>query len=146
MVTRAIYSNVIKRIADCAAVLPGFSTQGRIVHNPKGTYHVVSARHLKEGQPYIFGAADEVRIVPPRDAQHYSLKPGDVLFMSRGSRNIAAMVGTVPKQTIAPLSFYVLRPADGTDPSYLAWCINQPPAQSAIASIRTGAGTPIVPR
>jgi hypothetical protein len=134
------------RIVDCAEVLPGFSMQGRVEHDIKGTHHVILARHLREGQPYVFAAADEVRIIPPRDAQRYLLKPGDVLFMSRGSRNSAATITAVPKRAIAPLSFYVLRPTNRIDPAYLAWCINQPPVQAAIASIRTGAGTPIVPR
>jgi len=44
-----------------------------------------------------------VRIVPPRDADRYTLQPGDVLFMSRGSRNTAATVASIPKRTIAPL-------------------------------------------
>ena len=134
------------RIVDCAEVLPGFSMQGRVQHDIKGTHHVILARHLREGQPYVFTASDEVRIVPPRDAERYLLRPGDVLFMSRGSRNTAARLAAVPKRAIVPLSFYVLRPTNRVDPAYLAWCINQPPVQAAIASIRTGAGTPIVPR
>jgi hypothetical protein len=134
------------RIVDCAEVLPGFSMQRRVEHDINGTHHVILARHLREGQPYVFAASDEVRIVPPRDVHRYLLRPGDVLFMSRGSRNTAATVAAVPKRTIVPLSFYVLRPTNRVDPAYLAWCINQPPVQAAIASIRTGAGTPIVPR
>ena len=95
---------------------------------------------------YEYTEADHLKIIPGRDPGRYLLRPGDVLFMSRGLRNTAAVIGSIPKRTIAPLSFYVIRPKAGVDPAYLAWCLNQAPAQTAITQIRTGAGTPLVPR
>jgi hypothetical protein len=69
-----------------------------------------------------------------------------VLFMSRGTQNRAWVVERVPDPTIAPVSFYIIRPQDGLDGGYLAWYLNQPPAQGEIRQLRTGAGTPIVQR
>jgi hypothetical protein len=66
--------------------------------------------------------------------------------MSRGTRNRAWVIADVPAPTIVPVSFYILRPWDGIEPRYLAWYLNQAPAQAAIDQIRTGAGTPIVQR
>jgi hypothetical protein len=39
-----------------------------------------------------------------------------------------------------------MRPKPGLDGGYLAWYLNQTPAQAAIDRMRTGAGTPLVQR
>jgi len=133
-------------LADCAAVLPGFSVRGRLQHDNRAAHQVVLTKHLTEGVPYSYRDEDKFRIEPGRETANYELRAGDVLFMSRGSRNLAWVVKDVPDPSIAPVSFYILRPTDGTDSRYLAWYLNQPPAQGAIDQIRTGAGTPIVQR
>jgi hypothetical protein len=136
----------LHRLGEVAAVLPGLSTGGRLEHDPSGTHQVVLSRHLVAGLPYRYEPADEFRIHPGRDAAKYQIRPGDVLFMSRGTRNVAAWIESVPNPSVAPVSFYVIRPSLLVDPGYLAWFLNQRGAQRAIADIRTGAGTPIVQR
>ena len=74
------------------------------------------------------------------------VRTGDVLFVSRGSRNHATIVESIPDATIASATFYILHPHDGIDPGYFAWCLNQIPVQAQIGQVRTGAGTPIVQR
>jgi hypothetical protein len=133
-------------LQECAEVLPGFSVPGRLQHHPGGTHQVVLTRHLTDGAPYVYDPTHELRIVPRRDTAQYEVHGGDVLFMSRGTHNRAWVVEQVPEPTIAPVSFYVLRPRAGLDGSYLAWYLNQAPAQGAIGQLRTGAGTPLVQR
>jgi hypothetical protein len=139
---------VVKVIAlrEVAEVLPGFSVPGRLEHDPKGTHQVISTRHLDDGVPYVYDPTHELRIVPQRDAAPYEVDHSDVVFMSRGTKNRAWVIDQVPKHTIAPVSFYILRPQAGVDGGYLAWYLNQAPAQAAIAQLRTGAGTPLVQR
>jgi hypothetical protein len=134
------------RLVDLVDVLPGFSTGGTIEHDPVGTHQVVLSRHLTPGLPYHYKDEDRLRINPQRDASRYELRSGDVLFMSRGTRNVASPIASVPDRTIAPVSFYVLRPRGNVHPGYLAWHLSQPAAQRELAQIRTGAGTPLVQR
>ena len=133
-------------LKECAEVLPGFSVRGRMEHDPAGTHQLVLSRHLTEGVRYVYAPDHELRIVLGRDTAKYEVGTGDVLFMSRGTRNLAWVIGEVPQPTVAPVSFFILRPLNGADPTYLAWYLNQPSAQAAIEQIRTGAGTPIVQR
>lgn len=133
-------------LAECAEVLPGFSIAGRMEDDPDGTHQVLITRHLREGVPYEYAEADSLRIVPGRDAKKYEIGQGDAVFMSRGSRNRTWAIKAVPVPTIVPVSFYILRPATGVEARYLAWYLNQQPAQAAIDQLRTGAGTPIVQR
>jgi hypothetical protein len=136
----------LTRISDCATVLPGFSVKGRVEHDPSGRYQIIQGKHLTDGAPYRYDERDEVRISTDRPVDKYRVYPGDVLFASRGISNYAVCVDEIPERTIAPATFYILRPKPGTDPHYLAWCLNQAPVQAAIAQTRTGAATPIVQR
>ena len=97
-------------------------------------------------QPYNYVSRHELRITPRGPVEKYRVNAGDVLFVSRGSRNQAAVVESVPEPTIASSTFYILHPHEGIDPGYLAWCLNQAPVQAQIGQVRTGAGTPIVQR
>lgn len=134
-------------VGEVAEILPGFSPKVAVVHNPDGSHQVVSARHLAEGIPYRYQPAHALRITPERDASRYLVAAGDVLFISRGTRNIAVEIESVPSPAISTATFFQLRVAsDVVLPAFLAWSINQPPFQAMLDEIRTGAGTPMIPR
>lgn len=133
-------------LSQCAEVIPGFSTKGAISDNPDGTVQVITAQHLNKGETYRYRPEHRLKIVPPRLSEKYMLKPGDILFMSRGTNNYAVLLAELPHPSIAPLTFYILKPRAGVLPAYLAWCLNQEPVKALINSIRTGAATPLVPR
>lgn len=137
---------MISTIGQIAEILPGYSPRGATEHDPRGTHQVISARHLTAGAPYRFTPDHELRIVPDRVADNYLVKSGDLLFISRGMRNIAVEIEAVPEPTIATATFYLLRINGAVLPGYLAWCINQPPTQATLDFIRTGAGSPMIPR
>lgn len=134
------------RIADCAELLPGYALRARAEHEPEGTHQVILGKHLTEGSSYRYNHEHELRITPKGPVDKYRVSAGDVLFVSRGSRNHAARVESVPDVTVASATFYILHPHEGIDPGYLAWCLNQAPTQAQIGQVRTGAGTPIVQR
>jgi len=134
------------RIVDCADLLPGYALKSRAEHEPEGIYQIILGKHLTEGLSYHYSEKHELRITPKGSVERYRVRSGDVLFVSRGSRNHAAVVESVPDLTIASATFYILHPRDGIDSGYLAWCLNQASIQAQIGQVRTGAGTPIVQR
>lgn len=134
------------RIIDCAEVRPGFSAKGAIVNESGGTLQVVTAHHLTKGVPYRYREEHKLLIVPPRSVEKYLVEPGDILFMSRGSNNYAVLLEEVSRPAIAPLTFYILKPKSNAVPAYLAWCINQELVKAKLNEMRTGAGTPMIPR
>lgn len=136
----------MKKVAECAEVLPGFALKARAEHEPEGAYQVVMAKHLSDCMPYRYIDEHELRMTPAGSPENYRVQKGDVLFISRGVRNCAAVIESVPEKTIASATFYILRAHSPIVPAYLAWCLNQPPMQAQIGQIRTGAGTPIVQR
>lgn len=134
------------KIMDCAEVLPGFSTQGALRDEPGGTHQVVMGKHLAHGEPYNYKEGDRLRIVPDRDVSRYVLEPGDILYMSRGITTYPVLIESVPEPTVAPSTFFILKPRPKVVPAYLVWCLEQPPTEALLTSLRTGAGTPTIPR
>ena len=133
-------------IKACADVLPGFSIKSSITHDPNGTHQIIIARHLPKVGPYEYRKKHELRIRPEKPVDRYLVSSGDILFMSRGMYNRAILLNTVTDQTLATASFYIIKPKKMVDPGFMSWCLNQEPFQLKIAEIRTGAGTPLVPR
>nr|VFK18603.1 MAG: Type I restriction modification DNA specificity domain-containing protein [Candidatus Kentron sp. LPFa] len=136
-------------IGDCAEVLPGYSFKTSAKHQPSGSYQVILGKHLLTPSPvpgYRYYPEHELRFTPKGKMENYLVKAGNVLLVSRGVRNQAVLVKSVPRKTIASATFYLLRVRDGVDPAYLAWFLNQTPTQSRIREVRTGAGTPIIQR
>jgi len=133
-------------IKACAEVLPGFSIKTAVVHDPNGTHQIILAKHLPDSGPYRYKKEHEIRINPERPVERYLVSPGDVIFISRGSLNRAVLLESIPDPSLASASFYILKLKKGVAPGYIAWCLNQDFVQVKVAEIRTGAGTPLVPR
>jgi hypothetical protein len=134
------------RIMDCAEVSPGFSTKGALRDEPGGTHQVVMGKHLTQGVPYVYKEEDRLRITPDRALDKYELQPGDILYMSRGVGTYPVLIESVPECTVAPSTFFILTPRANVVPAYLVWCLEQAPTESALTAMRTGAGTPTIPR
>jgi len=80
--------------------------------------------------------------------QKHLLKPGDVLFAAKGSKNFATWYESKNPPAVVSTSFFVIRINDNYTniilPEFLAWCLNNPNSQmilkgkakgTAIASI-----------
>lgn len=136
----------IVQIMDCAEILPGFSAQGALTDTPNGICQVITGKHVSKGEPYIYQETDRLRIAPKRDLHRYFLDPGDILYMSRGLATYPVLLQDIPDRTVAPSTFFILRVRPNIVPAYLIWCLEQPAVEARFAALRTGAGTPTIPR
>jgi hypothetical protein len=78
----------------------------------------------------------------------YLVTNGDVLFRSRGDRNIAAALDerfTEPAVAVSPIMILRADPARVLAP-YLAWAINQPDAQRHFEAAARGTSLRMVPK
>jgi len=107
---------------------------------------VITAQHLSKGEPYRYQEAHRLRVRPPRAGERYLLNSGDILFMARGVKGYAVLLEDLPQPAMAPLTFLILKPKPNVVPAYLSWCLNQQPVRAQLNEIRTGAGTPMIPR
>lgn len=83
-----------------------------------------------------------LRDVPDR----YWVKPGDVLFRSRGDRNTAITLDAgFSGPAVAVMPLVILRPRQDVLPEYLAWYLNQANAQRHFDVCARGTGIRMIP-
>jgi hypothetical protein len=132
-------------IAELASVYTGYHFRGSVNHKPDGQYAVIQAKDVDDS--LNFDPEKLARVDLGLDAERYLLRPGDVLFLSRGQRPWAMPLRGLVGATIAPSSFYVMRTDSGTiRPEYLAWFLNQESTKAILKTMTTGSNIPFVSR
>jgi hypothetical protein len=115
----------LKEIADVRA---GFTVRKASRHALTKPYPVIQIRNVSGSGLLDLTEMAEMQLeeVPPR----FFLSKGDVLFCARGTRNQAAACVVDVDRVVVGSQFFILRVASQLVlPEYLAWYINQQPAQ-----------------
>ena len=133
-------------ISDISTIHTGYTTRSRLEKTDRGGLLVIQLGDLSPD-----GCVNPERLTRVRLGDlsaKYLVSAGDVVFRSRGERNTAfALDSRFKEPALAVLPLFVLRPkVDLVLPEYLAWAINQPPAQRHFDSFARGTGLRMVPR
>ena len=133
-----------KKITEIADIQLGYQFRKKIEPADVGTNRVIQIRDFDEDHVLNKEGLNRVRIDKP--AEQYLIRKGDILFLSRGHRNWAAVIGDDLSDTVAVSHFFVIKRKRATIlPEYLAWYINQTPAQEYLHNIaRRGTHMPLV--
>ena len=90
----------------------------------------------------------EPQLKADKTMERHLLKPGDVLFASKGSRNFAAVYELRNIPAAASTSFFVLRIREDFKnkvlPEYLSWFINQPVSLKFLQGNAIGTSIPSI--
>jgi hypothetical protein len=143
--TVPLNENMKQKIKDIADIQMGYQFRGKVEPDPKGTHKVMQIRDFDEFQN--LKVEGMYMVTPKGDAARYTVSKGDVLFLSRGHRNYAIHIMDHLGNTIAASYFFILRTKTNKIlPGYLAWYINQIPAQEYLHNTaRRGTHMPLVP-
>ena len=116
------------QLGDVAEARPGYPFRGAIKSVPGGELAVVQIKNADPEQGVDWGAL--VNTTPAGRKSPDWLRSGDVLFIARGNRNVAVHLEQVPSRAVCAPQFYLLRvKGDLVLPAYLAWYLNEGPAQ-----------------
>ena len=129
-------------LIDIATIRSGYLFRERIKPDASGQYLVVQAGDILSDAR--FSGSSLVRVSLPDVKRSQVLEKGDVLFLSRGPRKQAIAVTWPIENTIATSQFFVLRPDERVSPEFLAWYINQRPAQRYIEEYSTGTSASLI--
>lgn len=134
------------RLADACTIHTGYTARGRLEPTVAGGVLAIQLRDISPD-----GLVDPERLtrVQLEDlADRYFVRAGDVVFRSRGERNTASALDERLKEpALAVLPLMVLRPnLDVVTPEFLAWAINQPPAQRHFDVAARGTNIRMIPR
>lgn len=153
------------RLGDIAEIQLGYQHREKVVDVRHGSHRLIQGKDVVT-EDLLFErlgahagwriAADNLqRVTPKGNAARYRLRPGDVLFVARGTDNVAVPLNRQTVQpfpddwdeVIAAYTFYVLRPdRSQVLPEYLAWFINQPPAQAILTRQSRGSRVKLLPK
>lgn len=125
-------------LGDLAFISAGHPLRDAVDKLPSGAVTIVQIRDVDadSGVDWV-GAA---HICPPGKRSPDYLEPGDVIFTTRGVRNLAVAIENVPGPSICAPNLFVLRikKSGMLLPEYLAWYMNQRPAQAYFQRSATG--------
>ncbi len=130
-------------IADIAA---GYSLRAAADSLEPGDVPLIQLRNLDPAGGIDWPSVRMVSLPSKREPQW--LTSHSIIFAARGSRNFAYTLDGVPRHTVCAPQFFVITPRDhgAIDPAFLAWQINQRPAQEYITQTATGAAMPNIRR
>lgn len=135
------------KLVEIAAIHSGYLNREPIQAVQTGSHLLIQARDVSAGVVRC-SSVPIIRFNPELSQRDLMLRDGDVVFMTRGTKNYAAALRDVPESTLAAASFFVVRPKSAViDSVYLAWYLNQPKAQRYFAEMSgRGVHMPVVRR
>ena len=131
-----------KRIRDIAAIRIGYQFRGKVEAAGDANVALIQIKDIDERLKVRVQHLLPVRLDNP---EPYLVSQGDVLFLSRGHRQFAALVSEAVRNTVATGYFFILRPdVDRVRSEFLAWSINQPDFQAALRPFTRGSHMPLI--
>lgn len=153
------------KLREIAEIAIGYQHREKVSHVDHGTHRLIQGRDILRSEDLADDSDDHSgwrvltqeldRVTPKGDASRYRIQPGDLLFVSRGTTNVAVplvepFIKPIPFDwdTLIPAYvFYILRPdRQRVLPEYLAWYINQWPAQAFLARHSRGTLVKLLPK
>lgn len=114
----------------------GYPFRSRIEQDPAGSIAVVQMKDVDEANQLHIEGAVRVDLVDVRE-QHL-LRPGDLVFKSRGVTNSAAVVKRDVGPAVLAAPMLLIRPTTTVLPAYLYWYLNVPTTQTLLAAQAEG--------
>ncbi len=127
-----------EKIRDIAAISAGFPLRGAVDALDEGDVRFVQMRNVRPDSGIDWPSVASVEL-PTKRAPVW-LADGDILFAARGSNNYAFAIQDPLQKAVCSPHFFVLRVSKPRmlPPEFLAWQINQKPAQDYFQKTATG--------
>lgn len=134
---KAIDANDSEFLGRVAAISAGYPFRGKIDELPDGEVAVIQMRNADPAAGIDWPNLSRVEL--PRTSAKAFLTKGDVILSTRGGRNIAYCIEERQEQVVCSPHFFVIRTKrQAILPEFLAWQLNQKPAQDHFAAGATG--------
>jgi len=125
------------KLKKIAAIQSGYSFRARLESMPSGSIAVIQMKDLTDSNQVCCDQLVKIDVDVPK--AHHLVRPGDLLFRSRGLTNNSALVVDDPGSAVLAAPLLRIRvTSNSVLPEYLNWYISQAPAQSYFASCAEG--------
>lgn len=123
------------KLGQVASIRMGYPFRSRLEHDAAGVIAVVQMKDIDDA--CLLHAEDAVRVNLADVKVHHLIRPGDLLFRSRGRTNSVALVSADIGPAVLAAPMLLIRPIDVL-PAYLLWYVNLPTIQAALAAQAEG--------
>jgi restriction endonuclease S subunit len=123
-------------IGNLVEIGAGFPLRGSVDALPVGEVRIIQMRNVNAENGVDWDSAAKITL--PTKREPVWLRSGDIIFAARGTKNYAVALLNVPGRAVCSPHFFVLRSKGMCDPEFLAWQINQKPAQDYFKRTATG--------
>jgi hypothetical protein len=125
-------------LGDVAWAASGYPLRSSTEELEGGDVHFVQLKNMSQDADIDWAVVPKVTL--PSKRQPTWLSDNDVLFASRGTKTLAYPLAKTPPRTVCAPQFFVLTVRDTRKllPEFLAWQINQKPAQDYLQRSATG--------
>lgn len=131
-------------LGSVAHVSSGYTFRGAIKPAEDSDVRVVQMSDVTPDRPIDWSALTRTELPGQREPDW--LQSDDIIFVTRGWSNFALHLPVVPVQAVCSPHFAVIRVQHSAiSPSFLAWQINQAPAQAFLDSVATGTSQRSIP-
>ena len=131
------------KLSDIVEIKSGYLFKSKIVNDPNGQFKVIQLKDVDDNGVVNINNLFSVSDDNIKGANF--LKKGDIIFKSKSAKHTAAVFNMDSNNTIATVHFFLLRlKTNQILPEYLAWYINQKPAQKYFKIKAGGTRIPIV--
>ncbi|GBL05788.1 restriction endonuclease subunit S [Glaciecola sp. KUL10] len=132
-------------LSDIASISAGHPFRGSIPETIDGNARVIQIRDLDEHGLINWHSLITTKITSRKQPDW--LKQGDILFSARGHRNVAALVDKDTSNTVCAPHYFIIRvTSELIKPAFLAWQLNQLPAQKYYLKLSQGTAVASIPR
>jgi restriction endonuclease S subunit len=129
-------------LRDLVTIRSGRLFRGKIDPDPTGHYQVIQIGDIDVDRKLSY--QDLTRISMPDIKPSQLVQKGDVLFISRGMRKHAVAITRELDNVITTSQIFILRPYERLLPEYLAWYLNQLPAQRYLEEHSSGTNVSLI--
>lgn len=129
------------KLGQVASIRMGYPFRSRLEHDTNGGIAVVQMKDIDDAS--LLHAEDTVRVSLADIKEHHLIRPGDLVFRSRGRTNSVALVSADIGPAVLAAPMLLIRPVEVL-PSYLLWYINLPIIQVSLAAQAEGTSVRMV--
>ncbi len=135
----------MNHLRDIAEIRMGYTFRGSLKESTQGNTAIIQMKDAS--QDGVAQLEQFARTQLDQFPEHYLLRPGDLIFRSRGLLNTTALINQPLARTIciAPLMFIRVTAPDIILPAYLQWFINLTSTQEKMSAYARGATVRMIP-
>lgn len=121
----------------------GYSFRGRLESDPAGEVAVVQMKDIDEANTLHSEGLLQIHL--PNLSDRHLVRPGDLLFRSRGGSYGAALVAKDFAHAVLAAPMLLVRPTSSRlNSAYLHWLLNHPDTRTTLATFEVGTSVKMI--